>query len=468
MEPAFQLPSVDRLLNDEALRPYADLYGRARLRDAVREYLAAIRTRETATAPPAYEEIVFGIQEVAERWRHSSLKAVVNLTGTVLHTNLGRAVLPESALRAILRVGEMPCNLEYDLDDGRRGERDDHVDELVCSLTGAEAAAVVNNNAAGVVLALNTLAIRREVVISRGELVEIGGSFRMPEIKARSGARLREVGTTNRTYVRDYEDAITQRTALLMKVHTSNYSIRGFTCSVSEADLAALARKRGIPLVTDLGSGSLLDLRRWGLPGEPTVRAIVEAGADLVLFSGDKLLGGPQCGILAGNADLVRKLARNPLKRALRLDKLRLAALRSVLELYLDPDRLAAKLPTLRMLTRSLDSIEADARAVCAAFAGVLSPKTYEVSVIDCQSQVGSGAFATETLPSHGVRIAPRRGRANDRTILRLHAALRGMPTPLIGRIENHSLVLDCRSLHDAHAVVAQIEGADLAHSVDA
>ena len=349
-----------------------------------------------------------------------------------------------------------PSNLEYNLDSGTRGERDSHVRHRLCKLTGAEAATVVNNNAAAVLLVLNTLALRREVPVSRGELIEIGGAFRMPEIMARAGCRLREVGTTNRTHLRDFEAAIGKRTALLLKVHPSNYAIEGFTSTVPDAELAALAHRHALPYVVDLGSGSLVDLSAWGLPHEPTPRDTLAAGADLVTFSGDKLLGGPQAGIVVGRADLVRALDRNPLKRALRLDKGRLAALESVLRLYADPDRLAQRLPTLRLLTRSESDLE--------ALGGRLLPQVraslpgWSIEVEACQSQIGSGSLPIDRLPSRCLAVAPSRPvRRAGGALAGLAAAFRALPIPVIGRLENGRLKLDLRCLEDEAAFVAQL-----------
>ena len=454
------LPSVDRLLREPALESLLGAYGRVRLTAAIRTHLAALRDAglaAAATDAASVESIAVAVAARLAEDARPSLRPVANLTGTVLHTNLGRALLPQAAIDAIARVALQPCNLEFDVVEGKRGERDSHVETRLCDLTGAEAALVVNNNAAAVLLVLNSLARNRDVIVSRGELVEIGGHFRIPDIMARAGARLREVGTTNRTHLADYADALTPKSAIVMKVHASNYEVRGFASTVSERELAALARERGVPLVTDLGSGTLVDLRQWGLPHEPTVRETIEAGADLVMFSGDKLLGGPQCGIVAGRAALVDKLRRNPLKRALRVDKIVLAALEQVLMLYGDLERLPAELPTLRLLTRTRDEIEPVARDLARGFAAALDVG-YEVDVVDCASQIGSGALPVDTLPSVGVRIASSAARpGRDGAVQRLQRALRELPMPVIGRLVDHALILDCRCLLDAAPLIAQL-----------
>lgn len=453
------LPSVDALLRSPQGVALAETYGRALATDGLRDVLAELRAhmREAGARLTADEPAIVGrAAAVLERIAAPRLRRVINLTGTVLHTNLGRAPLPQSALDAIALVARGASNLEFDLGKGKRGDRDDHIEALICRLTGAEAATVVNNNAAAVLLTLNTLAARREVVVSRGEQVEIGGAFRMPDIIARAGCRLCEVGTTNRTHPGDYADAIGERTGALVKVHTSNYAVKGFTAAVAESEVAAIARKHGLPFVVDLGAGSLVDLRRYGLPHEPTVAETIAAGADVVTFSGDKLLGGPQAGLIAGRRDLIARIKRNPMKRALRVDKMTIAAIAEVLRLHLDPDRLPQHLPTLRLLTRKQDEISEVARRLAPKLQKYLGVAA-DVLVEDCASQIGSGSLPVESLPSAALVIRPLVRKGQGTYLKKLSSQLRGLPVPVIGRIENDALWLDCRCLEDEAEFLGQV-----------
>jgi L-seryl-tRNA(Ser) seleniumtransferase len=440
-------PSIDRMAGWPALAPLIGRAGRPLVVEALRAWADA--KRGTAEVDD---------EQACARWCEARLagliqpsqRRVFNLTGTVLHTNLGRAQLAEEAIQAAVEAMRSPTTLEYDLSGGARGERDEHIAPWLLRLTGAEAATAVNNNAAAVLLVLNALAEGREVIVSRGELIEIGGAFRIPDIMARAGCRLVEVGTTNRTHLKDYAAAIGPDTAAIMKVHPSNYAIAGFTKSVSAAELVPLAREKGLPLIEDLGSGTLVDLETWGLPHEPTAREAIEAGVDVVTFSGDKLLGGPQAGLIVGRRHLVERIARNPMKRALRLDKVRLAALEATLRLYADPARLAERLPTIRALARPAAEIRALAERVLPALAAALGPGV-EVAIEPVRGQIGSGALPVDLLPSFALAI---RAKGLDR----LADAFRGLPTPVIGRIGAGKLYFDLRTLDDEAAFVAQLD----------
>lgn len=449
---ASDIPSLDRLLNAEALRPALATHGRTQVVAALRRDLEALRKRALDGGVPRHEldaaAVAARTTAALDEAARPRLRAVYNLTGTVLHTNLGRALLPDEAVASVLRALTTPANLEFDLDTGGRGDRDDLIDDLLCELTGAEAATVVNNNAAAVLLMLNALADRHDVVVSRGELVEIGGAFRIPDIMKRAGAKLVEVGTTNRTHAADYENAIGPRTAMLMKVHCSNYAVTGFTKSVGVADVAALAHARGLPATVDLGSGTLVDLTQFGLPKEDTVRETIAAGADLVTFSGDKLLGGPQAGLLVGRADLIRKIKKNPLKRALRVGKLTLAALEPVLQLYRTPEFLAQRLTTLRLLTRPMRDIQPQAERLRGVLAHAAGP-SYAVEAVPMFSQIGSGALPIDQLPSYGLAVRHAGSGRPGRHLDRLETQLRRLPVPVIGRIADDALWLDLRCLED-------------------
>ncbi|MFO1190266.1 MAG: L-seryl-tRNA(Sec) selenium transferase [Alphaproteobacteria bacterium] len=450
------IPSVDRILRMAAIESLAASHGRTAVTEAVRADLDAVRQAFAAGTPnPATDEASIAARVTARLAAQSAptLKRVFNLTGTVLHTNLGRAPLPREAIEAMADAAGA-VSIEFDLAGGRRGDRDDHVTDMLCRLTGAEAATVVNNNAAAVLLVLNTLANRREVPVSRGELIEIGGAFRMPDIMQRAGCKLIEVGTTNRTHPKDFESAITARTAMLMKVHTSNYAIAGFTAVVAEPELARIAHAHDLPMVTDLGSGTLVDLGRFGLPHEPTPAEAIKAGCDVVTFSGDKLLGGPQAGLIVGKRALIERIKKNPLKRALRCDKVTLAALNAVLRLYSDPDRLVERLPTLRLLARTEADIRALAERLAPAVAAGLGARA-TVTVDACRSQIGSGSLPVERLASAALVIRASSGRGRD--LKAIAAAFRNLPVPVIGRITDDALHLDCRCLEDEATFVGQL-----------
>jgi len=457
------LPSVDEVLKAEAAATAVARFGRPAAVVAVRQTLDAMRAalRAGRTEPNEPDAIASAALARLAVDARPNLRPVFNLTGTVLHTNLGRALIAEAAIEAAVAAMRSAVALEFNLETGKRGERDDHLRGLLCELTGAEDATVVNNNAAAVLLVLNTLAKGREAVVSRGELIEIGGAFRMPDIMAHAGAKLKEIGTTNRTHLKDYVEAIGPRTGLVLKVHTSNYRIEGFTKEVGARDLAALTRQHNVPLINDLGSGTLVDLSRWGLAHEPTVAEAIAEGADLVTFSGDKLLGGPQAGFIVGREALIARVNRNPMKRALRVDKMRLAALEATLRLYRDPDRLADRVPTTRLLARPPSAIKALAQRLLPIIAAKLG-NGFTVDVVACASQIGSGALPVETVPSAGLAIRPSAARGAGRALERLAAALRHLPVPVIGRVENGAHILDLRCLEDEAAFAANFAALEL------
>ncbi|MBS0549780.1 MAG: L-seryl-tRNA(Sec) selenium transferase [Proteobacteria bacterium] len=429
-----------------ALAPLKERAGHKLLVETLRAFVEAARGTQAVADEAA---CALWCAERLASLLEPSQRVVFNLTGTVLHTNLGRALLAEEAIEAAVAAMRSPTTLEYDLSGGARGERDDHVAPWLCRLTSAEAATAVNNNAGAVLIALAALAAGKEVIVSRGELIEIGGAFRIPDIMARAGCRLVEVGTTNRTHLKDYEAAIGPETAAIMKVHPSNYAVQGFTKSVSAAELVPLAHARGIPVIEDLGSGTLVDLETWGLPHEPTAREAIEAGIDVVTFSGDKLLGGPQAGLIVGKKAFIQRIAKNPLKRALRLDKVRLAALEATLRLYADPEKLVRRVPTIRALARPSQEIRAAAERLLPAFTAAVG-QDYTTGIQSVRGQIGSGALPVDLLPSFALA-------ARGKRIDRLSDAFRKLPVPVIGRIEDGALLLDLRTLDDEAGFAAQL-----------
>ena len=451
-----QLPAVDKVLLTAEMMALRKSYGLDACTQAVREVLTALRQQLLRPADQAVQVVQADIASVVQSAHKQlltrfapRLQPVFNLTGTVLHTNLGRALLPQAAIDAVVQAMSAPANLEYDLADGGRGDRDDLVESLICELTGAEAATVVNNNAAAVLLVLSTLALSKEVIVSRGELVEIGGAFRIPDVMTRAGAKLVEVGTTNRTHEKDYAEAISENTAALMKVHCSNYAITGFTKAVSDADVASIAHEHKLPMIVDLGSGTLIDMRDWGLPYEVTVRETVESGADIVTFSGDKLLGGPQAGIIVGKKELIAQIKKNPLKRALRVGKITLAALEPTLRLYLNPETLAQELTTLRLFTRQASDMQTQAELLKPLLQQTLG-QGFVVESAAMHSQIGSGALPVENLPSFGLKIYPASGKQAGRQLTQLEARFRALPRPVIGRLHDDAFWLDLRCLESA------------------
>ncbi len=451
-----QLPATDRLLRDAAFQTLLTQYGHrqvvATLHQLQDEARLAIRSRQQL---PAWQGD--WAAEASRRLKHgqrSALRPVFNLSGTVLHTNLGRAQQAEAAVAAVSAAMRSPLTLEYDLDGAGRGHRDRAVATLLCELTGAEDACIVNNNAAAVLLMLAACADGGEVVVSRGELVEIGGAFRIPDVMRQAGCQLHEVGTTNRTHLRDYRQAINPQTSLLMKVHTSNYHIDGFTASVSEEELAQLGAEHNIPVVADLGSGSLIDMTAWGLPAEPMPQSLIAAGVSMVSFSGDKLLGGPQAGIIVGKRELIARLQSHPLKRALRADKMTLAALEATLQLYKHPEALCERLPTLRFLTRSAQDIEAQARRLLEPLVAHYG-QTFSVQVEPCLAQIGSGSLPVDRLPGFAITFAPLSGRGSELTALA--DRLRSVDKPVIGRIHDGRLWLDLRCLDDENGLMEML-----------
>jgi L-seryl-tRNA(Ser) seleniumtransferase len=449
------LPKTDELLKREDLAALEHELGRDVVVDAVRDAIEAVRAAVLAGGDVAFDadSIAADAIRAADERMRPSLRPVINATGIIVHTNLGRSLLSEDALRAVVEIAGNYSTLEYDVESGERGSRHSHIERLVCDVTGAEAAMAVNNNAAAVLLVLTALASRKEAIVSRGQLVEIGGSFRIPDVMRQSGAKMVEVGATNKTHLADYAAAITSKTGLLLKVHSSNFRVVGFTEEVTLADLVALGAERGVPVYEDQGSGVLIDLAPYGLPDEPTVRSSIEAGVDLVSVSGDKLLGGPQAGIIAGKSEFIARLKKHPLARALRLDKMTLAALESTLRLYLDPERALLQIPTLRMLTRRPSDVAASARLLVDNIVAATGDAFWVAAMPDV-SRAGGGALPLADIPTTIVTLAPRTMSAND-----LEQQLRlGNPT-IVARIRDDRVILDPRTLsaHEESLIVARL-----------
>lgn len=439
IDPRSRVPSVDKVAGAASLLPGLETIPHARLVEASREALDRVRkSLESGVEIPSLEEIAEQVRQIVEGGLREGIRPVVNATGVVLHTNLGRAVLPAEAMEAIGRLDGC-CSLQIDLDSGERGRRDTVIERLLHRITGAEAATVVNNNAAATLLVLAALCRDREVIVSRGQLIEIGGSFRLPDVIAQSGARMVEVGTTNKTHLRDYENAITENTAVLLRVNPSNYRIVGFTKQVSTAELVSLKEGRDLIVVDDLGCGALLDLSRIGLPKEPTVQDSLGAGADVALFSGDKLIGGPQAGIIVGKKDLIARIRRHPLARALRVGKFTIAALEATLKLFLDPDSLIERNPTLRMLALRPEQLRPRAEALTKRLASLI-----DCEATDGQSACGGGALPDTPLATVVVALKPKEMSASD-----LARRLRLGEPSVVARVQDDTVQLDVRTLMD-------------------
>ncbi len=439
------IPGVDRVLNEQAIQALSERCGAPVLTGMIRQAIDRVRgmMRDGEVVDASREALIkWIVGDVQIQLADSlapNLRRVVNATGVILHTNLGRAPLPDVAVKHIADIAGSYSNLELDLETGQRGSRTTLVEKLLCELTGAEAAAIANNNAAAVLLTLNTLAAGKEAIVSRGQLVEIGGSFRIPDIMARSGAQMVEVGTTNRTHLSDYEAALTENTGVMLAVHPSNYKVMGFTAEVVLEDLVVLGRQRGVPVAHDLGGGVLVNLRDYGLPYEPLVSDSISAGADVVMFSGDKVLGGPQCGIIVGKQDAVEQIRKNPLMRALRCGKLTYAALEATLKLFLNPEGLERHHPTFRMLIEPVTTLERRGRRLLGAIGEL---ENFACELVDSHAQTGSGALPLENIPSVAVAIF-------GGGILSLSTKLRRHDPPVICYVRDNQLFLDLRTIRD-------------------
>lgn len=449
-----QIPKVDEMLNRDDIKEVLESQPRQWVTDIIRETIEETRLEirqldeKTIDKYEVSEMIIADkIIKTVKKKAQFSLKRVVNATGVVIHTNLGRSLISESIKEHLTDISCYFSTLEFDLETGKRGSRYNHIEELVCRLTGGEAALVVNNNAAAVMLALSTLSNGKESIVSRGQLVEIGGSFRIPDVMKQSGALMIEVGTTNKTHLRDYEEAITDNTAILLKVHTSNYRVLGFTQEVSVAELAELGKRHNIPVVEDIGSGSLIDYSKYGLTKEPTVAEALSDGADVVTFSGDKMLGGPQAGFIVGKKEFIEKMKKNQLTRALRIDKMTLAVLEATLKLYLDEEKAVENIPTLHMLTMAMDEIETRATAIYDGLKAKELP--LELEIIDGESEVGGGSMPLEKLPTKLISLTVLNMSTN-----KLVKKLRDIDIPIICRISDEKILIDPRTLKDSEVEI--------------
>jgi L-seryl-tRNA(Ser) seleniumtransferase len=454
-----EIPSVDGLLKhtrcETLLARYNREYVTGKCRQIVDELRAELRQGKGYTDELKEEAILIRVEKRILADSSPGHVRVVNATGTILHTNLGRALLPQAAIDAMAAVASYPVNLEYDIAAGKRGRREETIQRLLIELTGAEGATVVNNNAAAVLLGLNTFAQSKEVIVSRGELIEIGGAFRIPEVMAKSGAILREVGSTNRTHPADYENAIGDKTALLLKVHASNYKVVGFTSEVTLDQLVAIGKKRKLPVMEDLGSGALIDLSRYGLPKEPLVSERIRAGADVVTFSGDKILGGPQAGLMVGRREWIERINKNHLQRALRCGKLTLVALEATLRLYRQAPDITQAIPTLRAFTRHLDEIREFGEAVLPKLQATLGDG-FRLMLEESTSQIGSGALPTEELPTIAIAVAHK-----SLSAARIAEQFRSASPPIIGRIKDDRFLLDLRTIFDPQELLSNFDQAE-------
>lgn len=448
-----EIPSVDEILKNPQCQKWLETYPRTLVLKAIRDVLQIKRESllkgvdsEPLLGSLSSDVFLSEIEKTLKILSAYSLKPLINATGIIIHTNLGRSILGDGVIRNIEAIARRYSNLEYDIEEGERGKRYVHLEEILKTLTGAEASVAVNNNAAAVLLVLNTLAEGKEVIVSRGELIEIGGSFRIPEVMKRSGAILREVGTTNKTHLRDYEAAINEGTALLLKVHTSNYRVLGFTSDVPLQDLVILGQRKGIPVMSDLGSGCLIDLKKYGIHGEPTIKEVLRSGVDIVTFSGDKLLGGPQAGIVLGKGVYIEKIKTNPLARAVRIDKLTLSAMEATLREYLDEERAIKNIPTLRMLTQPLKDIKRRAKKIERQIKTVHGSR-FTVKVIKDFSQAGGGSLPLLNLPTFVILLNPAHG--SRFTVNDLEERLRKGNRPVVARIKDDALLLDARTIQD-------------------